>query len=82
MGNGVGTLEQSGGDINLNGGNLNVAVGAAAEFADGTYTMNGGTLRINAGNIYAVGNRGNGTVTQSAARPTSAARWPTRQPAR
>ena len=65
VGNGVGTLEQTGGDIVMNAGNLNVAIGAAAEFADGTYIMSGGSLLINSGTIYAVGNRGNGTVNQS-----------------
>jgi hypothetical protein len=46
----------------MNGGNFNVGFGLTAV---GTYTMSGGTLIENSGAIFAVGNRGLGTVNQS-----------------
>lgn len=61
-GGGIGVFEQSGGDIFMNGGNFNVGFGLTAV---GTYTMSGGTLIENSGAIFAVGNRGLGTVNQS-----------------
>src|SRR4030095_9902352 len=59
---GTGLFEQSGGDIFMNGGNFNVGFGLTAV---GVYTMSGGTLIENSGAIFAVGNRGIGTVNQS-----------------
>src|SRR5205823_3116744 len=64
----VGTLEQTGGDIIMNAGNLNIGFGSDATGASpstGNYTISNGTLTINTATIMAVGNRGTGSVTQS-----------------
>ena len=59
---GTAIFAQSGGDVVLTGGNVNIGFG---DTAVGTYNLSGGTLAINSGTIFAVGNRGNGTVMQS-----------------
>jgi len=59
---GTGRLEQSGGAIFMNGGNVNVGIGPSA---NGTYLMSGGSLLVNSGTVFAVGNRAVGAVTQS-----------------
>jgi hypothetical protein len=61
---GTGVLEQSGGDLILNAGNVNMGLGNAG--AIGTYNMSGGLMRVNSATIVAVGNRGTGIVNQSA----------------
>jgi Dockerin type I domain len=62
-GGGSGTMEQSGGDIFMNGGNFVVGFGSAG--AVGTYTLSGGTVKVNSSTIAAFGNRGAGTVNQT-----------------
>lgn len=59
---GTGLISQSGGDILLNGGNVNIGFG---DTAVGTYNISGGSLLINVGGIFAVGNRGVGIINQS-----------------
>jgi hypothetical protein len=60
---GTGTMEQSGGDILMNGGNFVIGFGSGG--AVGTYNLSGGTVKVNSANIYAIGNRGTGTVNQT-----------------
>jgi hypothetical protein len=59
---GTGRLDQFGGDIILNAGNVNVGIGPSSV---GTYNLNGGSLTVNSAAIMAIGNRGTGTVNQS-----------------
>ena len=59
---GTGTFDQSGGVINLNGGNVNVAIGPQTV---GVYNLSGGSIQVNSSNIIAVGNRGTGTINQT-----------------
>jgi hypothetical protein len=59
---GTGRLDQSGGDILMNAGNLNIAIGPGTM---GTYNLSGGSLTINSAAIMAIGNRSMGTVNQS-----------------
>jgi hypothetical protein len=59
---GTGLLEQSGGFVFMNGGNVNVGIGPSSI---GTFNMSGGTFIENSGTIFAVGNRTTGTVNQT-----------------
>src|SRR3954463_1518944 len=61
-GGGTGVFDQSGGVIFMTGGNVNVGFGSTAI---GTYNLSSGSIHVNSGNIFAVGNRGRGTVNQS-----------------
>ena len=64
---GNGTFNQSGGILNMNGGNLNVGFGVNANglHSVGVMNLSGGSFTLRSGIIIAVGNRGNGTVNQS-----------------
>ncbi|MDB6152212.1 MAG: autotransporter-associated beta strand repeat protein [Chthoniobacteraceae bacterium] len=62
-GGGTGLLEQSGGTIAMSGGNFNIGFG---DTSVGTYNLTGGSFELDFGTIIAVGNRGTGTINQSA----------------
>jgi hypothetical protein len=69
-GGGTGTMDQSGGTIFMNGGNFVVGFGSGdppngVAAAVGIYNLSGGSVKVNSGTIFAVGNRGNGTVNQT-----------------
>jgi hypothetical protein len=64
--NGTGVLDQSGGDIIMGAGNLNIGISNGAGTGNGTYNMSGGTLKVDSNTIMAVGNRTVGTVNQTA----------------
>jgi fibronectin-binding autotransporter adhesin len=59
---GTGTFNQSGGFVFMNGGNVNVGIGPSAV---GIFNMSGGAFVENSAAIFAVGNRGTGTVIQT-----------------
>jgi hypothetical protein len=61
-GGGTGVFNQSGGSIFMNGGNVNIGFGTTA---NGTYNLSGGSLVENSNTIFAVGNRGVGTVNMT-----------------
>jgi hypothetical protein len=61
---GTGVFQLEGGTAVVSGGNFNVGFGT--NNANGTYNIFGGSLQCNAANpIFAVGNRGTGTVNQT-----------------
>lgn len=61
---GTGVFQLEDGAVLVTGGNLNVGFGT--NNANGTYNIYGGSIQCNAANpIFAVGNRGTGTVNQT-----------------
>ena len=59
---GTGTFNQSGGFVFMNGGNVNIGIGPSSV---GIYNMSGGSFIENSATIFAVGNRGTGTVSHT-----------------
>lgn len=60
---GTGFFEQSGGEVTMNGGNLNIGIGLGSM---GNYNLSGGSMQLNPANpIFAIGNRNTGRVNQS-----------------
>jgi autotransporter family porin len=62
-GGGTGTFTQTGGQVIMNAGNLNLGFGSNG--ASGTYNLSNGSLTIVSATIMAVGNRGVGLVNQT-----------------
>lgn len=63
---GTGVFDQLAGEIVMNGGNVNVGFGTNTNGTTGigTYNISSGSLQLSGSNIFAVGNRGVGTVNQ------------------
>jgi hypothetical protein len=59
---GTGTFNLSGGSVFMNGGNVNVGIGPSSV---GIFNMSGGTFVENSAAIFAVANRGTGSVSQT-----------------